>query len=112
MYKLENKLKSNESNLKNKSDDEGNESKCGDVPSIFDHKINVPFVSTTLLFYYDDIFVVIVLVTYFHVFLCLFYQIVSAGIQTLFDIISETKHQYPAICSKALSSLFDIFQGN
>jgi hypothetical protein len=39
------------------------------------------------------------------------FQIVSAGIQTLFDIISETKHQHPAICSKALSSLFDIFQG-
>lgn len=49
LYKLENKLKSNESNLKNKSDDEGNESKCGDVPSIFDNKINVPFVSTIFL---------------------------------------------------------------
>lgn len=49
LYKLENKLKSNESNLKNKSDDEGNESKCGDVPSIFDSKINVPFVSTFFL---------------------------------------------------------------
>jgi E3 ubiquitin-protein ligase MYCBP2 len=36
---------------------------------------------------------------------------VSAGIKTLFDIISETKLLYPAICSKALASLFDIFQG-
>lgn len=35
----------------------------------------------------------------------------SAGIQTLFDIISETKVLYPSICSKALSSLYDIFQG-
>lgn len=95
--KLEGKLKSLEQH--SRSDNDGSEFKGIDLFTKVDCKINVPFVSLHTAGRLSLKFTQLSL------------QIVSAGIQTLFDIIAETKHQHPAICSRALSSLFDIFQG-
>ncbi|CRK91253.1 CLUMA_CG004933, isoform A [Clunio marinus] len=82
-YKAENKTKSHDQLVNTKSEDEGNDFKIIDFsPPRMDRNVNN------------------------------IPHIVYAGIQTLFEIISETKNQYPVVCSKALSSLFDIFQGH
>ncbi|XP_055524898.1 E3 ubiquitin-protein ligase highwire isoform X3 [Wyeomyia smithii] len=38
-------------------------------------------------------------------------KIVGAGLESLYEIISETKTDHPRICAKALKSLYDIIQG-
>ncbi|XP_055618511.1 E3 ubiquitin-protein ligase highwire isoform X2 [Toxorhynchites rutilus septentrionalis] len=38
-------------------------------------------------------------------------KIVGAGLESLFEIISETRNEHPRICTKALKSLYDIIQG-
>ncbi|XP_062536745.1 E3 ubiquitin-protein ligase highwire-like [Armigeres subalbatus] len=38
-------------------------------------------------------------------------KIVGAGLESLFEIISETRTEHPRICTKALKSLYDIIQG-
>lgn len=37
--------------------------------------------------------------------------IVGAGLQSLFELISEARHVHPLLCSKALKALFDVIQG-
>jgi len=49
LYKLENKLKSSETQSRSRSEDEGNESKSVDALPKVENKINVPFVSIALL---------------------------------------------------------------
>ncbi|XP_058468268.1 E3 ubiquitin-protein ligase highwire isoform X2 [Malaya genurostris] len=42
---------------------------------------------------------------------CSIPKIVGAGLESLFEIISETRTEHPRICTKALKSLYDIIQG-
>lgn len=98
------------------SDEDSTDAKIIDVlQKLESEKFNVPYVSRKefQLFKYLTVYKILNkdLVTYSTYLTLIHLKIVSAGIQTLFDIISETKHQHPLICSKALSSLFDIFQG-
>lgn len=38
-------------------------------------------------------------------------QIVGAGLRSMFELIAESKHEHPEICTKALHALLDVIQG-